>query len=170
MSNYIGIDPGLSGALALLDENGRFLEIVDLPIKLKYLDKKDRVVKHCIDAKKLEEILSALIAENGNIDSVYLEDVHGRGGWSASISFGLGETIGSLLAVLDCMQLNVVWITPTFWKKYFKVTSDKESTRAKAISLYPGALNYLNRKKDHNRAESLLIARYAVEITRGPLK
>ena len=166
---FIGIDPGLTGAIALVDDAGVFCELVDLPIKVKYCTKQG-AIKNCIDAVKLEDMLNSFIAEYGDGIIVFLEDVHGRGGWSAPISFGLGETIGALNATLNIVGLEVNWITPTFWKKYFKVTSNKEGTLAKANSMYPEARKYISRKKDHNRAEALLIARYAVEITRGPLK
>lgn len=166
MKHYLGIDPGLGGAVALISDKGAFCELIDLPIKRKYIAIDN--TKNCVDSKALENILIALIAEYGTIEA-YLEDVHGRGGWSASISFGLGETIGSIRAVIDMLDIELTLITPNVWKKYFKLTSDKEIVRAYANKAFPDARQYLSRKKNHDRAEALLIARYAVEMNRGVL-
>lgn len=168
MKYYLGIDPGVqknkTGALALVDCDGKFCEIIDLPAKLKYSTSEN--TKRIINARQLENILVALIAEYGEIKA-YLEDVHGRAGWNASVTFGLGETIGAIRSVLDMTGIEVTMITPTFWKKYFKLTSDKEIVRQRANDMYPAARPYLKRKKDHDRAEALLIAKYAAEIHRG---
>ena len=137
--------------------------MIDLPIKRKYIATDN--TKNCIDAKALENILIALIAEYGGVEA-YLEDVHGRGGWSASISFGLGETIGAIRSVIDMLDIGLTLITPSIWKKHFKLTSDKEIVRAYANKAFPAARPYLKRKKDHDRAEALLIAKYAVEMNR----
>lgn len=42
---------------------------------------------------------------------------------------------------------------------------DKDGSRAVAIELYPMAEYQLERAKDHNRAESLLIAEYGRRVT-----
>ncbi len=164
MRYYLGIDPGLHGAMALIDDKGKFYELIDLPIKRKYLAPDN--IKQCIDAPKLEHVLSYLIAEYGCVE-VYLEDVHGRGGWNAAISFGLGETVGALRSVIDMVELDLTLITPTFWKKYLKLSSDKEQVRAYAIKCFPDAAQYLKYKKNHDRAEALLIAKYAMEVNKG---
>jgi len=47
---------------------------------------------------------------------------------------------------------------PQIWKKAFSLGKDKEQTRLRAQQLFPGTA--LRRKKDHGRAEALLLALY----------
>lgn len=172
MKYFIGIDPGLSGALAVVDAEGDLHGLYDLPVKYKYED--DRNTKRIIDGNKLKNIFIAIIAEHGAEELVVaLEDVHGRGinnkdkekiSWGASVTFSLGETIGAIRTCVDLLGYNIVLISPTFWKKYFKLLKSKEAARELANKLYSRETTFFPRKADHNRAEALLIARYLSEI------
>lgn len=51
---------------------------------------------------------------------------------------------------------------PTSWKRHFRLGSDEDASRALARRLWP-ACGVLERKKDHGRAEALLMARYGLE-------
>lgn len=55
---------------------------------------------------------------------------------------------------------------PNSWKKKMDLTSDKEECRAYARQLFP--MVELNRKKDHNRAEALLLAYHAYLVNNQP--
>lgn len=163
MKYYLGIDPGLGGALALLDCDGKFCELVDIPIMMK--NKGTGTVKNCINSKGLQNILSYFVAEYGEC-TAYLENVNAMPGQGVSSVFSLGDTFGAIRTALICQNLELNLIPPQTWKKYMKLTSDKEMTRAMAIRLFPKAAEYLARKKDHDRAEALLIAKYAYEVNK----
>jgi crossover junction endodeoxyribonuclease RuvC len=57
----------------------------------------------------------------------------------------------------------MVQVTPSKWKKHFGLSSDKEQARGLAIQRFPLIAECLNRKKDADRAEALLIAQWYLE-------
>jgi hypothetical protein len=71
----------------------------------------------------------------------------------------LAHTRGVLEAVAILCDLSMVYVTPQRWKRFYGLTSDKTACLAMARNLYPDAP--LKLAKHHNRAESLLIARWA---------
>lgn len=156
--HYIGIDPGLSGAIALVDYSGIFKEVLDIPTMMKGTGK--GVVKKQLNAKELQNIIAWMIAEYGHLHA-YVENVNSMPGQGVSSVFSLGDTCGVIRAVLACENIPVDFIAPITWKKYYKLTRDKEEARAKAIKLYPDAAQYLTNVGHHNRAEAILMARYA---------
>lgn len=66
-------------------------------------------------------------------------------------------------AVLAACKVPTHLVTPTVWKRHFRLAADKEQARALAIRLWPG-LGHFERRKDHNRAEACLLARYGAEV------
>lgn len=154
MKNIVGIDPGVSGAISLVDSTGRFIDVRDLPTMAK-----GGKVKQHINSKALQQIIYAWFAEHGEI-AAYMENIHAMPGQGVSSMFSMGDTFGAIRGVLACEGIETYFISPKSWKKELKLTSDKELCRAFAIRLFPEASQYLERKKDHNRAESLLIAKY----------
>ena len=47
------------------------------------------------------------------------------------------------------------------WKKYFDlINSQKDSSRVRAIEMFPKFSSMLSRKKDSNKADAILIANY----------
>ena len=48
-------------------------------------------------------------------------------------------------------------------KTFDLINSQKDSSRTKAIEMYPSLSNELSRKKDVNKADAILIARYFFE-------
>lgn len=171
MIYYIGIDGGLTGAAALIDSEGKYLAVRDLPVMAR--GKATGKVKNCLNAKGLDDLLFELfeiadkhwratkpLITNVEIFCVY-EQVSAMPGQGVSSVFSLGDTFGCIRACIACSEWQSKVVSPVTWKKHFKISSDKEVARALAITLFPQAP--LVRKKDHNRAEALLIARYAFE-------
>ena len=59
------------------------------------------------------------------------------------------------------MQLPIYFVRPAKWKKYFDlINSQKDSSRVKAIEMFPKFSSFLSRKKDSNKADAILIANY----------
>lgn len=163
----IGIDCGLSGAVAMLGEGG-LERLEDLPIALK--GKGGGSVKNEINPAELNSMLKAWV--NGSADSVLVvvERVNAMPDQGVSSVFSLGDTQGCIRGVLAARGYPVEWISPQRWKRRFgliatdKDVDKKELSRAKAIQLYPEA--DLARKKDHNRGDAILIARFGWEVFR----
>jgi hypothetical protein len=62
-------------------------------------------------------------------------------------------------------------VTPSRWKRHHGILGSadgKEAGRALALRLFPASAETFSRKKDHNRSDAALIARWAAEtIGRG---
>jgi len=151
---FVGIDPGLTGAVAVLF--GEKAEVYDIPT----IKKGDGAVKYEIDPAGLGRVLRFGIVDSDKVVAA-LERVNSMPGQASSSTFSLGDSFGVCRAVLSLTNLPLTYVTPMAWKKYFKLTKDKEEARALAIKRYPQVELHL--KKHIDRAEALLIATYLKE-------
>lgn len=155
----IGIDPGLSGAIGLLN-NGKYVGVYDMPVVVKG----GGSVKSEVDAAGLIKLLLEACSEE-NSASVALERVNAMPGQGVSSVFSLGDSFGCARSSVAAARLELVYVTPAKWKSHFKLPSDKEMCRAAAIRMFPEAP--LNLKKHSDRAEALLMARWLYETRNG---
>ena len=153
----ISVDPGLTGALAMVGPQG--LEgVIDIPT----MEKSGGTVKRQVNAAGLSALLQEWTAgHDKNEFIVLIERVAAMPKQGVATMFSIGHTCGIIEGVVAARGLPHEIITPQTWKKHFGLDSDKEKARARAQRLYPEAP--LTRMKDHNRAEACLIARYGYE-------
>lgn len=151
---YIGIDPGISGAIALLTPQKELIETHFMPIMK--LGKANRV-----NAADLARILR--MAGRGY---AIVERVSAMPGQGVVSMFSFGHAAGVAEAVLATLGIPYELVTPQRWKRHFGLIGlEKDASRAKAIQLYPKAS--LSRKKDVGIADAILLARYGVETCEG---
>ena len=151
----IGIDPGIYGAVAFL-ENGKYKHVEDMPVMLKGTG----AVKNEVNAGALITILRKYTpADEGVL--VAIERVNAMPGQGVSSVFSLGDSFGTACASVAACRFEMEYVTPVTWKKHFKLPSDKETCRAAAIKMFPDAELHL--KKHVDRAEALLMARWVYE-------
>ncbi len=82
-------------------------------------------------------------------------------GHGVTSMFNFGQSFGVIKCVCSALSLPIYFIRPTKWKKHFNLINvNKDASRTKAIEIYPEISNKLSRKKDSNRADAILIARY----------
>ncbi|XP_039129343.1 Holliday junction resolvase MOC1, chloroplastic-like isoform X1 [Dioscorea cayenensis subsp. rotundata] len=82
----------------------------------------------------------------------------GKQGWWSG-----GYTYGLWIGVLVASGFSVVPVTSHEWKNHYELSrssSSKDDSREVASALFPSLSHQLKRKKDHGRAEALLIAAY----------
>ena len=145
----IGIDPGISGAIAILQDDDSLINVYDMPI-MAGTGKRQQV-----NASELVKILSQA---NG---ISYVERVSAMPGQGVSSMFSFGTSYGIVLGVLAALQIPVVLVTPQRWKKIAGLTGkEKDMARTLAQQLYPEAA--LGRKRDIGRADAILIARFGI--------
>ena len=78
--------------------------------------------------------------------------------------FNFGQTFGAIKGVCAALELPIFFVRPTKWKKYFELlNSSKDASRTKAIEMYPSLSNQLSKKKDVNKSDAILIARFFSE-------
>jgi crossover junction endodeoxyribonuclease RuvC len=155
----IGVDPGLSGAIGILNE-GRYVDVVDMPI----VSKGSGSVKSEVDPAGLIKILRDYAPADEYVMAV-LERVNAMPGQGVSSVFSLGDSFGCARSAIAACRFEMTYIAPAQWKKHFKLASDKEMSRALAIRMFPDAP--LNLKKHSDRAEALLMARWLHETKGG---
>ena len=148
----IAIDPGLTGAIAEIE--GDWVNVTDIPVMAK--GKGGGKIKQQVNAAELESILGHLVS-----GTVVIERVSSMPGQGVASMFSMGDTFGCIRGVCAALGKRIEFVTAREWKKHYKLPADKEVCRAKAIELFPDMP--LGRKKDHNRAEALLMAKYAID-------
>ena len=153
----IGIDPGLSGAIAVL-ENNKVLSIFEMPVMSE--GKKN---KRQLNSAQLVTLLKDNISENEEV-SVVVEQVNAMPGQGVTSMFNFGQTFGAIKGVCAALRLPIFFVRPSKWKKHFElINSSKDSSRTKAIEMYPSLSDDLAKKKDVNKSDAILIARFYSE-------
>lgn len=149
----VGIDPGLSGALAALDiPNQRF---VALPIPTFEVGG-----KRSIDDRALFNWL----IDFDHADSAVLEHVHAFPGQGVVSMFNFGTAFGACRMALAASGVPYSLVRPAVWKSALGVPADKDGARMRATQLMPWCASAWSRKKDHNVAEAALLAFYAAKL------
>ena len=152
-----GIDPGLSGAIAILDEK-KIVDVVDIPTMSD--GKKNK--KQLNSAQLSQYISSNIIDINKTV--VVVEQVNAMPGQGVTSMFNFGQTFGAIKGICAALDLPIFFVRPSKWKKYFElINSSKDSSRTKAIEMYPKLSNQLSKKKDVNKSDAILIARFFSE-------
>ena len=150
----IGIDPGLSGAIAILQEK-KVVGIFDMPVMAE--GKKN---KRQLNSAQLVNIIKQHIDSNEDV-VVVVEQVNAMPGQGVTSMFNFGQTFGAIKGVCAALDLPIFFVRPSKWKKYFElINSSKDSSRTKVIEMYPSLSNQLSKKKDVNKSDAILIARF----------
>ena len=166
---YIGLDPGVEGAIALLTGK-REIVIMDMPALTVAIGKK----KHSyVDPHEIKRRLCALVDQARNLDLqpiACLEDVHGtpqvfKGGKPIGkgpiAQFSLGNSKGHLEMALAFLDIPIFRVRPEVWKKAMGLLGrEKDASIKLAKELFPEAAEDLQYKTKDGRAEALLLAGY----------
>ena len=153
----IGIDPGLSGAIAIL-ENNKVLNLYDMPVMSE--GKKN---KKQLNSALLVSLIKENVVSKDEI-SVVVEQVNAMPGQGVTSMFNFGQTFGAIKGICAALELPIFFVRPSKWKKHFElINSSKDASRTKAIEMYPKLSNQLSKKKDVNKSDAILIARFFSE-------
>ena len=150
----IGIDPGLSGGIAILDDL-KIFDIYDMPIMSEGKKNKSQ-----LNSAQLVNIIKKNIISNGDTFLI-VEQVSAMPGQGVTSMFNFGQTFGSIKGICAALNLPIFFVRPAKWKKHFDlINSSKDASRTKVIEMYPSISPRLSKKKDVNKADAILIARY----------
>lgn len=142
MKTYIGIDPGKSGALALLTEDGQ-----------------------CTVVPFQESAYTAILkAASGPSSVCCLEKVGAMPGQGVVSMFNFGHNLGYIEGLLQAFDIPYQLVPPQTWKKEFCVTSDKNTSIEVCRKLFPYVCllpTARSRKPSDGMAEAMLMAEYA---------
>ena len=143
---YVGIDPGISGAIAILWPDDEKLHIFDMPV---FEIKVGKSIKREVDPVNLSCILSCTLAK-----MTYLEKVGAMPGQGVTSMFNFGRSYGVVQGVLAALQLPVMLIRPATWKKLLSVSKGKDAARKRASELMPAHSHPWPLKTHDVRAEA----------------
>ena len=153
----IGIDPGLSGGIAIL-ENNKVKSLFDMPVMPE--GKKN---KRQLNSAQLAKLIKDSIKDKSEV-SVIVEQVNAMPGQGVTSMFNFGQTFGAIKGVCAAIGLPIFFVRPSKWKKHFElINSSKDASRTKAIEMYPLLSNDLAKTKDVNKSDAILIARFYTE-------
>ena len=142
MTTILGIDPGVTGAIAALYDTGAH-----------------NVWDMSANPHDLYGLLETVINEDDGIGMAYLEKAQAMPKQGVVSMFNYGVGYGQILGILAACSVPYTLVTPPVWKRALGLTGKpKEASRAMARQLFPTAP--LSRVKDHGRAEALLIAEW----------
>lgn len=163
---FIGIDPGIAGAVAFVDGGSGESKVFDLPI---------HSTQRRIDGLTLALLMRehAPAAVGGR---VFLEQLHARASGGGMQQMGsMMKTVGIILGTIDCTRFPLEEVTPQKWKGTYGLIDKpslggkrKTDSQRKAQSLdvarrlFPGLHADLKLAKHDGRAEALLIAHWGL--------
>ena len=152
----VGIDPGISGALCFFS-NGNVIDVIDMPTMAEGKKNKKQVNGRQI----FNEILNIKNTFAGHKINVVVEQVSAMPGQGVTSMFNFGQSFGVIKGICSAMELPIFYVRPAKWKKYFNlINAEKDASRTKAIEMFPKISEKLSRKKDNNKADAILIAKY----------
>lgn len=154
---FIGVDPGFSGGIAILNSSGLGPEaaVGDMPTVAGAKGKTE------LDLHAVLRMTGVMVA--GTATEMWLERVGARPGQGVSSMFRFGQQLGALEMAAAAHGHVLRYVTPTTWKAYFGLSADKGVARGYAMKRFPQLADKLSRVKDDGRAEALLIALYGKE-------
>lgn len=146
----LGVDPGLSGALAFFDYEKGTLEIHDMPTVAIERGGKSK--------SEVSPQLLSMIARQYNIRRAIVEKVGAMPGQGVTSMFAFGRSFGVVEGVLGGLNVPISYITPQSWRKSMQVREGKDGSRLRAMELFPAYVDLFKLKKHDGRAEAALIA------------
>jgi crossover junction endodeoxyribonuclease RuvC len=155
MRPVIGIDPGKSGAFAIIDDSGVTAEA------FKFNGDE-------LDVRFICEFIEPL-----NDPIVYLEKVHSMPKQGVKSTFTFGRGFGELIGMVKALQVPFVYVTPQAWKKKVLAGLDWKGNKKASIEYcvrkFPGMdLRRTDRSKiPHDGiTDALCIAEYGKQLER----
>ncbi len=170
---YVGIDPGLNGGVAAIDDDGSLASVQPIPTLSQKVGKHERNV---YDLPGCAKILQAVARETMVTLEVSqpMPSVMGRGGrrrkMPAASAFSQGQGIMLWRAMCAALDITILCISPQKWKGEMLAGSshDKGAALVVANGFWPGG--HFGKRKDAGLAEAALIAEYGRRVLRGGMQ
>lgn len=175
----IGIDPGLQGGIAFL-EDGLLVELIKMPITKLATKTKKKVKEMTAKEKKLHKAKKPVFKTKTIVDSKAVYDLVLNFkpdlvviekpfylGINSSVTVGtVGENVGRLYGIVEGLGHKILRVPANSWKGYFDLEAEKEDAIAKAEELFPQAnlISPKGRTKSDGMAEALLLAVYGLKV------
>lgn len=179
----IGVDIGLMGAIACINEDGKFVGVWDTPINkvTKLVGKKGKEVEKHVSVYNISAIrlvLSSLVAHYAMYDfKCFIEEAliimgGGKKRFNVKTNVSLARCQGIFEGVSMSYGMDPSTVDPRIWQKYFGISGKKGDTGDQSIiianSLFPTVEFKTKRgRKLDGRADALLLAYYGVQTMKN---
>jgi crossover junction endodeoxyribonuclease RuvC len=161
----MGVDPGLSGAVAVIRDGVELIALIDMPVVQS--GGGGSKVQKMVDGHSLYKSLAELpiyaeyVDGLGPFDAIVyalVERTTAMPGQGVSSMYSMGHSRGVAEGVLGALKVETFLVPAAVWKRHMGYTADKEPIRAEMRRVFPGAELHL--KKHADRAEALAMALY----------
>lgn len=161
----IGVDPGLSGALAVICLDSMvILDLIDMPtFKTPSKSRKQGYLAH-LDVHALSSLIDMYAPDTS---MCVIEEPGSMPGQGLESTFRFGKMCGQIHGVLAGHNISVVPIRPSVWKSALGLSSDKRQSIDKAREYFPKQSGLWTLKKHNDRAEACLLTIYAMKYLKG---
>lgn len=152
----IGVDPGATGAIAIIDDDGELIDVADL---------------EAVGGVNSPALLRALVLDlchdiPQTVTLGVVEAVHGGPRMGAATARKLGQSAGAAQGVLVGLGIPVADVRPAVWKRHHHLGADKAAGRDLAARRWPDHAAKFRRVRDDGRADAALIAAWGLHERR----
>lgn len=163
MRYFIAIDPGLNGAICIIDTQEKTLKVTRTPTFT--VEMKSAKTKSGKPKTRAEFDIPAMVAlinvPAEEVIALGIEEVTARTGEGVTSSFRFGYGLGVWHGIIVAKGMHPNRYRPQSWKNHFDLIGEEKSASiAKATELLPACQPYWKLKKDDGLAEAALIALY----------
>lgn len=161
----IGIDPGCSGALVILHDDGEIVDTLLMPtIKV---GTKSRVngaaIAGWLQGHRIDHALEPWHAYLEQVNAMPSGGPGSKRTMGTASAFTFGHAAGLVEGVVTGAGIPLTLVTPQAWKKKAGlIGQDKDAARSRAIQLYPGCRLLDLKGKGQALADAILIARHGI--------
>lgn len=153
MPHIIGIDPGLTGAICVLDtSNYALIEHMHMPTM-------KSGTKNTVNGIAVTDFIAA----QSDVIGVCIENVSAGPNDGKAGAFSFGKAAGICIGVVQAFNLPMHSVAPQSWKKKAGLLkTEKDAARSLALQYYPSVKDLALKGKGQALADSIFIARFGV--------
>lgn len=152
----IGIDPGLSGAVAFYNTVDGTIEVADMPT--------NELTRNGKTKREVSAVMLSGILTRHKVEAAFLERVNAMAGQGVTSVFSFGRSSGIVEGILAAYDIPTTLVTPQAWQKGVGQRAGKDGSRERAMQLFPAQADLFQRKKDDGRSDATLIAYYGSKM------
>jgi hypothetical protein len=157
----MGIDPGLHGALCVVDmDSNSIVDMIDVPTYKKDSKSRKQGFLEFVDVHALS---SAIDAYSPFVALAVLEEPGSMPEQGLESTFRFGRVCGQIHGTLAGHYVPTATVKPGVWKSALALTSNKDDSRAQASTEFPQYSDLWALKKHNDRAEAALLCVYAIK-------
>jgi crossover junction endodeoxyribonuclease RuvC len=161
--SWIGIDPGLGGAVVALRPEGSMFHVERTPVVPATKGRTQHNVAEC--SRLLRDMMDQAIANDWE-PRVAIEDVHSIPGQGVASMFSFGVGFGLWLGITAALKLPTLRIAPKGWQRLVLAGRPRRDIKQTAVlaasELWPSLR--LRTKADSGMADAALIAEAARRV------